>query len=93
MTETTVLQKWECTDDSERAFNKNKQMCDWTLSSAGAAALDDKKLEIANSLFDDNRFGSHYTTLERCSHFYKASQKIMIDRGEWAGLSVWDAVV
>ena len=25
MTETAVLQKWECTDEVERAFNKNKQ--------------------------------------------------------------------
>ena len=57
----------------------------WTLASVGAAALDQKKLDVANGLFEDGRFGQHYATLERVHSFYSRAIKTDILVGEFKG--------
>ena len=63
VTQVTVLQVWASSQQVEAAFEKKKKSMGWTLASVGAAALDQKKLDVANGLFEDGRFGQHYATL------------------------------
>ena len=92
VTQVTVLQVWASSQQVEAAFEKKKKSMGWTLASVGAAALDQKKLDVANGLFEDGRFGQHYATLERVHSFYSRAIKTDILVGEFKGYTVWEAL-
>ena len=85
VTQVTVLQVWASSQQVEAAFEKKKKSMWWTLASVGAAALDQKKLDVANGLFEDGRFGQHYAPLERVHSFYSRAIKTDILVGEFKG--------
>lgn len=61
----------------------------WVTKSLSQKEYNDKRFEVAVSV---SPYWGDYTSYERCTIFYKEASTVMITIGEFAGLSVWQAV-
>ena len=72
-TTVTPLQVWRYTVTVESGFCKQKNTMQWSLTSLGAAVLDERKLDFANGMYGGK--WPKYVHYEACNTFYKDSNK------------------